>query len=109
MKPNPLDQTPQNQSIKKEYPDYACQCCGYTNGDMFQDRPGIRTPEEIAEFNMYRKMWHKMKEQIKAAQRPDSSIWPKTRIGQRHSEETRQKISATKKRQFKLNKCKELI
>ena len=78
-----------------KYPDYACQCCGYTNGDMFEDKPGKRTDVEIAEFSMYRKMYHAHKEELRQAERPSMSIWPKTRIGQRHTEATRQKISAT--------------
>jgi len=74
------------------YPEYACQCCGYTNGDMFEDRPGERTLEEIAGFKMYRKMYHQFKKERQALLQPKGNVWAKGRIGQKHTPETREVI-----------------
>lgn len=52
--------------MNQKYPPYACQCCGITNGDMFQDyfRSLGREPTETecAGFEMYRKMWRENQE-----------------------------------------------
>ena len=73
-------------------PDYACSCCGITNGDMFYDRDVEITERDIMEFEAYRKMWRLFKDQEKKIR---ADIFPKTRIGKQHSQATRDKISAT--------------
>lgn len=89
-----------------EYPPYACSCCGVTNGDMFEDRPGEITPEEIAEFKMYRKMWQLLKKEreVKLA-----NVWGKGLVGRKQPATTRAKISATLRKKRTQTKTKERI
>ncbi len=75
-----------------KYPAYACPCCGFTNPDMFWDRPVEPTEQEVMEFNAYRKMWQMFREERNRL--IQTRINP--RIGRSHTQATRDKISATK-------------
>lgn len=39
-------------------PSYACECCGYTNNDMFYHGREEATEADIAEFEMYKATYH---------------------------------------------------
>lgn len=81
-----------------KYPPYACQCCGFTNADMFWDRDGERTEPEIAEFNVYRKMWYILNDERQQVKNERSTYGA---FGLRkHTDATRAKISATRKANF---------
>lgn len=83
------------------FPPYACSCCGVTNGDMFYDyfnhlgkEP---TPDEIAEFNGYRKAWYGLK--ALSEDRVTRSAKP-ANVGFHHSEKTRQKIAESQRKRY---------
>lgn len=82
------------------YPEYACSCCGVTNGDMFYDWLQGReaTDEEQMYFKAYRQAWQQLKEERDRAKATQyhRTVWSTT-PGRKLSDETRAKISATKR------------
>ena len=89
------------------YPPYVCKCCGYANGDMFYDHFYYQdrepTEEEWLEFKGYKKAWNILSDERRKAREAQHhhSVFPRTTIGKRHTEETRAKISASQKARFR--------